>query len=122
MAQKPTDGTTWDNLKCIFAAEYGNLKEQAKVNTLQTNFHGANAAHCITTALDNLGLAATTKSNIVQQLTISNQQLTATRSLLTEQLYKAMATNAKLVQKLEPLPPASNISRGGCTPFDRAKK
>jgi hypothetical protein len=92
---------TWQNFKRFFAAEYHDLKEQQKVNTSQSNFHGANAAIDISNALDNLALAATTDRDIVAQLTKTNQQLTTTNTLLTEQLSKSIATIAQLVKKLE---------------------
>jgi hypothetical protein len=47
-----------------------------------------------------LANAAITNCNIALQLINSNQQLTATNRLLTEQLQKALATNATLVQKM----------------------
>jgi hypothetical protein len=40
--------------------EYRDVQEQQKVNVSQNNFHGANAAINLTTALDHLALAATT--------------------------------------------------------------
>jgi hypothetical protein len=92
---------TWQNFKRFFAAEYHDLKEQQKVNTSQSNFHGANAATDISNALDNLALAATTDREIVAQLTHANQQLTTTNALLTEQLSKSIATIAQLAKKLE---------------------
>jgi hypothetical protein len=55
----------------------------------------------ISTALDNLALvAATTDRDIVAHLTHANQQLMATNKQLTEQLSKAIDTNANLVKKL----------------------
>jgi hypothetical protein len=98
--KKPNKNKTWTNFKRFFAAEYHDLKEQQKINTSTTNFHGANAALDITTALDNLALAATNDQDIVMQLTNSNQQLTDTNKLLTEQLQQAQNTNTKLVHKL----------------------
>jgi hypothetical protein len=63
--KKPAQNKTWQEFKRFFAAEYHDLKEQQKVNTLQNNFQGANAAYDITTVLDNLALAATTNRDIV---------------------------------------------------------
>jgi hypothetical protein len=91
---------TWHNFKRFFAAEYHDLKEQQKVNTSQSNFHGANAAYDISMALDNLALAATSDRDIVMQLTTSNQQLTTINQTLTAELQKALATNAILVKKI----------------------
>jgi hypothetical protein len=105
--KKPAQEKTWQNFKRIFSAEYHDLKEQQKVNTSQSNFHGVNAAIDITTALDNLALAATTDRDIVQQLTSSNQQLMATNKLLSEQLQVALKTNATLVQKIGTPPPTN---------------
>jgi hypothetical protein len=115
--KKPSADKTWQNFKRFFAAEYHDLKEQQKVNTSQTNFHGTNAAYDITMALDNLALAATTYCDIVQQFTTSNQQLTATIKLLTEQLQKALATNATLANKAGSTPvPVTNPQTGGHKP------
>ncbi len=110
---------TWQNFKRFFAAEYHDLKEQQKVNNSQNNFHGANAAHDITTVLDNLALAATTDCEIVAQLTQSNQQLTATKKLLTEQLQQALNINTKLVHKLNLNPPPSDNPPKTRTPPSR---
>ncbi len=92
------------------------------MNTSQNNFHGANAAYNITTALDNLALAATTDREIVHQLTTSNQQLTTANKMLTEQLKQALTTNAMLVQKLGTT--TGNVptnSTGGRKPFNQAE-
>ena len=99
--KKQVADKTWPAFKRFFAAEYHDLKEQQKVNTSQANFHTANAVMDISTALDNLALAATTDRDIVSQLTSTNQQLTATNKMLTEQLSAAIATNAQLVKQLE---------------------
>jgi len=64
----------------------------------------------ISTALDNLALAATTDRDIVSQLTSTNQQLTATNKMLTEQLSAAIATNAQLVKQLENNPTKSTTT------------
>jgi hypothetical protein len=75
---------TWTNFKSFFAAEYHDLKEQQKVNTSHNNFHGANSVMDLSTALDNLAMAATTDRDIVALLTKNNQQLTETNKLLNE--------------------------------------
>jgi hypothetical protein len=98
--KKTPPNKTWTNFKQLFAAEYHNLKEKQKVNTSQSNFHGDNLAFNLSEALDNLALAATMDRDIVAQLTSTNQQLTATNKLLTEQLQKAIKTNAFLVKTL----------------------
>ena len=98
--KKTPPNKTWTNFKQFFAAEYHNFKEQQKVNTSQSNFHGDNSAFNLSKALDNLALAATMDRGIVAQLTSTNQQLTATNKLLTEQLQKATKTNAFLVKTL----------------------
>jgi hypothetical protein len=120
--KKPPGNKTWENFKPLFAAEYHDLKEQQKINTSNTNFHGANAAVEITTALDNLALAAINDRDIVMQLTNSNQQLTEANKLLTEQLQQAQNTNTKLVQKLgtQTQPTADRTPKsGGRKPFNK---
>ena len=102
--KRPSNDKTWLQFKRFFAAEYHDLKEQQKVNTNQSNFHGANAAVDISMALDNLALAASNDHDIVMQLTRSNEQLTTTNKMLTEQLQQALTTNATLVKNLA-LPP-----------------
>jgi len=122
--KKPPIAKTWQAFKRFFAAEYHDLKEQQKVNTSQSNFHGANAAVDITTALDNLALAATQDRDIVQQLTITNQKLVATNQSLTEQLCQALLTNDKLVSKLGGTTPViSNTTKTtrGRQPFNQAE-
>jgi hypothetical protein len=81
--KKPALDKTWTNFKHFFAAEYHALKEQQKVNMSQSNFHGANAIMDISTALDNLALAATADCNIVAPLTHNNQQATHGKQLTT---------------------------------------
>jgi hypothetical protein len=76
------------------------LKEQHKVNQSQNNFHGANAVQDISSALDNLALAATTDWDIVAQLTQSNKQLTETNKLLSEQLRTSLEANTVLNKKI----------------------
>ena len=65
---------TWALFKPYFAEENQDLKEQQQVNTLKANFYGANSVVNISSALDNLAMAATTDGDIVAQLTQSNQQ------------------------------------------------
>jgi hypothetical protein len=54
----------------------------------QANFHGVNSVLDLklTTALDNLSMAATTDCNIVKQLIQSNKQLVEMNAILTAQL------------------------------------
>jgi hypothetical protein len=104
------------------AVKYHDSREQQKVNQLQNNFHGANAVHSISTALDNLATAATTNPNIVSQLTESNKQLTKTNKRLIEQLKRFIEANnilSKKVgnQKLSPAP--AQAPSGGQPPFDQ---
>jgi hypothetical protein len=118
--KKAAINKTWTNFKTSFAAEYHDLKEQQKVNTNQSNFHGANAAIDISIALDNLAMTATTDRDIVAQLTKSNQQLTVANKLLTE-------TNAQLNKKINSIStgttsvPAPKTTTGPWTkpPFDQ---
>jgi hypothetical protein len=120
--KRPTENKTWENFKRFFAAEYHDLKEQQKVNTSNTDFHGANAAVEITTALDNLALAATNDRDIVMQLTNSNHQLTEANKLFTEQLQQAQNTNTKLVHKLstQTQPTTDQTPKlGGRKPFNK---
>ena len=121
--KKPAATKTWVLFKNFFTEEYHDLKEQNKVNNNQANFHSANSVVNISTALDNLAMAATNDRDIVAQLTQTNQQLTATNKLLTEQLKTAMETNNNLTKKLgqstSPTPPTNN-RRPPRTPFDHA--
>ena len=98
--KKQANAKTWPLFKTYFAEEYHDLKEQQKVNTSQTQFHGANAVVDISTALDNLAMAATTDRDIVAQLTESNKQLVAMNTTLTAQLKSAMENNSMLIKKL----------------------
>jgi hypothetical protein len=69
-----------------------------------------------------LALAATNNRDIVMQLTNSNQQLTDTNKLLTEQLQQAQNTNTKLVHKLgaQTQPTTNQAPKlGGRKPFNR---
>jgi hypothetical protein len=58
--RKPLADRTWVTFKPFSATEYNDLKEQHKLNTNQNNFHGANSAIDLTTAIDSLAMAATT--------------------------------------------------------------
>lgn len=91
--KKTAADKTWANFKTFFAEEYHDLKEQQKVNTTQTNFHGANEVTDISMALDNLAMAATTDRDIVAQLTLSNKQLIEINTTLTAQLKTAMVSS-----------------------------
>jgi uncharacterized protein (DUF433 family) len=135
----PPNQKTWALFKQFFAAEYHDLKEQQCLNVTQSNFHHANHAvelmADISTALDNLAMAATTDQDIVAQLTQANQALTAANWALTNQLQQALNTHATLVNSLQArhqptapttlLPPTvpptpNNPQRPGRPPFDRA--
>jgi hypothetical protein len=135
----PTLQKTWALFKTFFASKYHDLKEQQRLNVTQSNFHNANQAVELTadisTALDDLAMAATTDRDIVTQLTQANQALTATNRALTNQLQQALNTNATLVNSLQTrhqpsvptalLPPtaptaAHNPQRPDRVPFDRA--
>ena len=98
--KKAAAAKSWPLFKTYFAKEYNNLKEQQKVNTSQTQFHGANAIVNISTALDNLAMAATTNREIVAQLTQSNKQLVEMNTALTAQLKSVMENNNLLIKKL----------------------
>jgi hypothetical protein len=100
-------------LQTISCGKYHDLKEPQKVNTSQTNFHIADSATDISTALDNLAFAATTDRDIVAQLAANNKQLVETNKLLTIQLPKAMDNNSLLLKKLSStssIKPATNTS------------
>jgi hypothetical protein len=122
---KPAANKIWINFKRCFATEYHDLKEQQRENASQTNFHSANAVVDITSALDNLALAATSDRDSVVLLTSANLQLTAAVKTLTEQLKQALATNATLASQIDQAPPAQDAATGrpppaGRRPFDRA--
>jgi uncharacterized protein (DUF433 family) len=120
--KKPAADKTWQNFKRFFAAEHRDLQEQQKVNVSQNNFHGANAAIDLTTALDHLALAATTDQEIVAKLTHANDQLPNTITTLVEQVQKLLAINANLVNKIgitiTTTPPIT--STNGRKPFDQS--
>jgi uncharacterized protein (DUF433 family) len=136
--RRPLLQKTWALFKTFFASEYHDLKEQKRLNGTQSNFHNANQAVELTadisTALDNLAMAATTDRDIVAQLTQANQALTAANRALTNQLQQALNTNATLVNSMQHRPPpiiptasppptplaAPHQQRPGRVPFDRA--
>jgi hypothetical protein len=119
--KKPAVDKTWLAFKTFVAAKYHDNKEQQKVNTSHTNFHGANAVVDISDALDNLAMAATNDRDIVAMLTKSNQQLTDTNKMLTKQLKASMGANLILIKKIgdhkthTPNTPPTNV----CQPFDQ---
>jgi hypothetical protein len=98
--RKANADKTWTTFKTYFAEEYHDLNEQQKVNTTQTNFHGANSVLDIGTALDNLAMAATLDRDIVKQLTQSNKQLVKMNAILTAQVKQSNETNNLLIKKL----------------------
>jgi hypothetical protein len=120
--KKQANEKTWPLFKRFFAAEYHDLKEQQKVNVSQNNFHGANATTDITNALEHLTFAATNDRDMVAQLTVSVQQLTAANKQLTGRYNKS----SELVQKLQVNPPISDTPKtgtatGGRKPFVHAE-
>jgi hypothetical protein len=78
--------------KTFFAAEYHDMKEQQRVNVSQSNFHGANnmMETDITSALDNLAMAATNDRDVVNMLTKNNEVLVSANKMLVEQLKAAL--------------------------------
>ena len=116
--KKPNAEKTWNNFKRFFAAEYHDLKEQLCVNNTQKNFHGANAAVDITTALDNLAMAATLDRSTVKQLTRANLALTMANKTLTDQLQVLTATNAQLAS---PNQGAAGNNQRQLTPEEQAE-
>jgi hypothetical protein len=114
------------HFKTFFAAEYHDLKEQQKLNTSQVNFHGVNAAIDLSTALNNLAMAATMDRDIVEHLTRSNQQLTDTNKLLADQLKAALEVNNILMHKLGNTKPTTTTLTvappGGTTTKGKGRK
>jgi len=98
--KKPAADKTWTRFKRYFAEEYHDLQEQQRVNASQSNFHGANSVLDISSALDNLAMAATTDRDIVAQLTQSNKQLVEMNATLNAQLKNLMETNNNLIKQL----------------------
>jgi hypothetical protein len=78
--KKTAADNTWATFKTFFAAEYHDMKEQQKVNESQNNFHGADAVTNISTALDNLAMAATTDCDSGRA---TNNSLKPTKSSLS---------------------------------------
>lgn len=98
--KKPVATKTWVNFKTFFATEYHDLREQQRINAVQSGFHSANQAVeqvNIMQALDNLAMAATSDRDIVAQLTTSNAALSAANKSLTEQLQVQTSTFAALL-------------------------
>jgi hypothetical protein len=123
--QKPVAEQTWAAFKTYFATEYNDLKEQQRLNNNQNNFHGANSAIDLTTAIDSLAMAATTDRDVMTQLTLTNKQLVQTNHHLTEQLGKALAELAQHKKQQVPKPKPTNTTKtppqsGARPPFDHA--
>jgi hypothetical protein len=124
--RRPIANRTWPHFKAFFANEYNDLKEQQKLNSNQNNFHGANNAIDLTTAIDSLAMAATSDRDVMTQLTETNKQLVRTNQQLTDQLTRALA---ELAQHKTPMPykPKPNPTvkpptphNGTRPPFDHA--
>jgi DNA anti-recombination protein RmuC len=123
--RKPLADQTWTHFKAFFATEYNELKEQQKLNTNQNNFHGANSAIDLTTAIDSLAMAATSDRDVMTQLTSTNKQLVQTINQLTEQLGKAQAELAQAKQQQVPKPKSNTNNKpaphhGARPKFDHA--
>jgi hypothetical protein len=124
--RKPVANRTWVAFKPFFATEYNDLKEQQKLNTNQNNFHGANSAIDLTTAIDSLAMAATTDREVMAQLTCTNQQLVHTNQQLTEQLRQAIAELAQHKKQTAYKPKPTTTTKtalpapGARPPFDHA--
>jgi hypothetical protein len=71
--RRPVANRTWAAFKTFFSNEYNEIKEQQKLNTNQNNFHGANAAADLTTAMELLAMAATSDRDVMTQLTHTNK-------------------------------------------------
>jgi hypothetical protein len=83
--RRPIANHTWPQFKTFFANEYNDLKEQQKLNNNQNNFHGANNAIDLTTAIDSLAMAATSDRDVMTQLTLTSKQLVQTNQQLTSE-------------------------------------
>jgi hypothetical protein len=92
---------TWPQFKTFFANEYNDLKEQQKLNNNQNNFHGANNAMDLTTAIDSLAMAATSDRDVMTKLTLTNKQLVQTNQQLADHLTRLLA---ELAQHKTPMP------------------
>jgi hypothetical protein len=116
----------WPHFKTFFANEYNDLKEQQKLNNNQNNFHGANNAIDLTTAINSLAMAATSDRDVMTQLTETNKQLVRTNQQLTDQLTRALAELAQhkppMPYKPKPTPPIKTPAphTGTRPPFDHA--
>jgi hypothetical protein len=109
--RKPLAERTWVTFKPFLATEYNDLKEQHKINMNQNNFHGANSAIDLTTAIDSLAMAATTDQEVMAQLTHTNQQLVETNQQLSAQLHQATLELAQIKNQTNyspKTPPRSN--------------
>jgi hypothetical protein len=112
--------------KPFFATEYNDLKEQQKLNTNQNNFHGANSAIDLTTAIDSLAMAVTTDREVMSRLTQTNQQLVKTNKQLSAQLQQANLELAQIKNQTtyQPRTPTTTkptgTTRGTRPPFDHA--
>jgi hypothetical protein len=122
--RRPIANRTWPQFKTFFANEYNDLKEQQKLNNNQHNFHGANNTIDLTTAIDSLGMAATSDRDVITQLTLTNKQLVQTNQQLTDEHTRALA---ELAQHKTPMPykPTLTIKtptphNGTRPPFDHA--
>ena len=96
--QKSDQDKTWTNFKHHFPAEYHDIREQQRISG-DTRFNSANHAHektDMTTALDNLALAATADQNIVTDLIATNRRLFEANTTLATQVKSLVATNALL--------------------------
>jgi hypothetical protein len=117
---------TWAAFKTFFAAEYNDLKQQQKLNNKQNNFHGANNAIDVNTAINSLAMAATSNRNVMTQLTLTNKQLVHTNQQLTEQLSKALVELAQQKKQQGTKPKQTTTTKtpsqasGTRPPFDHA--
>ena len=96
----------WINFKTFFADQYHDAKDQLK-HTGGNNFQSANAIQeeaitDISTALDNLAMAASNDRDIVAELTKNNSTLVNTNKSLTEQLKTANETIKSLSKSITP--------------------
>ena len=94
--KKNTTDKTWSNFNKLFADAYQNLKKQQEITVKHAVLHTANAAVAISSALDNMEMAATSDCNIISALTTRNVQLVSMNEYLTNQLNNAMSTIKQL--------------------------
>ena len=86
--QKGDDDRTWTNFKYHFAAEYHVLREQQR-ELRKAGFNSTQLVHEITymtTALENLALAATADCNIFTYLIAINKKWVETNTVLVSQV------------------------------------